>query len=203
VVAIARDLVIEGGADAAVRERMLALPSGESLWNTVFEVWCLGRVKAALEVLGHSADWPPRPLHEIGGEEPSDVHGPIQVWFQRQHPIGKGRWRDVQEDSALRGIPDIVLTTEGRPPLIIDAKFRWTETPRRSEEIYKLLGYGENFALTQLHGALIFPGSVAGQVVYEKSAGGRLASVVYAGDDDSLLTSLAEIVEAWLALGRD
>jgi len=199
VVAIARDLIVEGGADAAVRERMLALPTGESLWNTMFEVWCLGRIKAALEALGHSADRPARPLHEIANDEPSDVHGAVQVWFQRQRPMGRRRWRDMQAREALRGIPDIVLTTEGRPPLIIDAKFRWTETARRSEEIYKLLGYGENFALARLHGALIFPGPVAGEVVYEKSDGGRLASVVYNGDDDSLSTSLAEVVSAWLA----
>lgn len=203
VVAIARDLVVEGGADAAVRERMLALPTGESFWNTVFEVWCLGRVKAALEAFGYPADRPPRPLHEIASDEPSDVHGAIQVWFQRQHPMGKSRWRDAQTEDALRGIPDVVLTTEGRPPLLIDAKFRWTETARRSEEVYKLLGYGENFGLPRLHGALIFPGSTTGQVVYEKPGGGRLASVVYDGDDTSLLSSLTETVSAWLAASGD
>ncbi len=87
----------------------------------------------------------------------------VEVWFQRQEPLGIPRWRYEHSKQPLSGIPDIVASSSGIPPLIMDAKFRLLTGPTRSEETYKLLGYAENFRdpvrLPFLSGLLIFPSS--------------------------------------------
>jgi hypothetical protein len=62
----------------------------------------------------------------------------------------------------LTGIPDIVVTSDERTPLLIDAKLRQMLTRTRAEETYKMLGYIENFrnglAAGKFQGLLAFIG---------------------------------------------
>ena len=84
----------------------------------------------------------------------------IEVWFQRQWPLGTGSWR-YDGGSGLRGIPDIILTHSLRAmPMVIDAKYRYAVEGTRAEETYKLLGYAENFRdrLEPFWGLLCFVG---------------------------------------------
>ena len=69
----------------------------------------------------------------------------LDVWFQRQYPMGSGVWSYEATGNKLRGIPDIVVTSTAHAPFVVDAKFRWISSDSRPEETYKLLGYAENF----------------------------------------------------------
>lgn len=148
-----------------VVDGILAFPQGEAFWNKVFEVWCLREIASSLRRCGAMLVKGPRPLHERH-------RGPIyrfafrehdvDVWFQRQEPLGSARWRYEGADD-LVGVPDIAVSGAARPPLLVDAKRRLGREDSQSEEIYKLLGYAENFreayAEDGFRGVLIFPGS--------------------------------------------
>ena len=85
----------------------------------------------------------------------------LEIWFQKQLPIESASWRYIN-GNPLRGIPDITIYTKGFSPLLLDAKFRTVKTETRSEEVYKLLGYAENFKRVfennLFQGILIFVG---------------------------------------------
>lgn len=138
------------GADGAARvgEGLLAFPLGESFWDKVFEIWCLREVARSLQRCSCELVEGPQPLHRrTSGPIYRLRHdgADIQVWFQRQSPLGAPRWRYVHSGHSLAGIPDIVVTSSDHTPLLIDAKRRAMVTRTRAEETYKVLGYLENF----------------------------------------------------------
>lgn len=143
---------------------LLAFPSGDFFWEKVFEVWCLQEVAKALEALGCKRLYEPQPLYKRTSL-PIYVFNYkgklLEIWFQKQLPIEKASWRYTNGNS-LRGIPDISISTKTFSPLLLDAKFRKVKTDTRSEEVYKLLGYAENFNGVfdgnAFHGILIFFG---------------------------------------------
>lgn len=143
---------------------LLAFPTDDFFWDRVFEIWCLRETARALERLGFSREHA-APLSERH-------RGPIfklrrnavvaEVWFQRQEPVGKPRWRYRTSGSDMVGIPDVVVRATDRAPLLIDAKARLMGDATKPEESYKMLGYLENFRDTfgaqPYHGVLMFYG---------------------------------------------
>lgn len=155
---------IGGDAKSSAIDGLLLFPASESFWERVFEVWVLQETASSLGRLGFKAVEGPRPL-------PYRKRGPIydfensagesvKIWFQRQEPVGKARW-SYAVDNPLTGVPDVVIAREGSSPFMIDAKYRFGGLGSRAEEIYKMLGYSENFRAGLVNesffGMLLFP----------------------------------------------
>jgi hypothetical protein len=164
---------------------LLAFPVGEFFWEKVFEVWCLREVVMSLERCGAKIVIGPEPLHRRSA-------GPIyrlrlkekeiEVWFQRQLPMGTARWQYASSEKQLRGIPDIVISDGINVPLVVDAKFRKAKSESRSEETYKLLGYAENFRDAYgergFQGILVFIGESSLETLLIGPYHGRLSLIV-------------------------
>ena len=183
---------------------LLSFPTSDIFWDKVFEVWTLGQVRSAFLRIGLTSVEATRPLYDRG-QGPIfrflDHIGEIRIWFQRQYPLPSGRWAYV-DGGPLVGIPDVVLTSDGRSPLIIDAKYRWVTSDTRSEETYKMLGYFENFhesGSTPSFGALIFPGLARGASLAGPNGSG-LDLVVFdlMGDRNSAQSHLDDLIRRWL-----
>jgi hypothetical protein len=136
---------------------------GRDFDRTLFEMWCLHELMRAL-------------ARRLEQPEP-DVH---PAWaqsgttYQFDHPAGKidviyqtawstitgthGRWERVL-GNPLGGRPDITVrvTPTNQPPtyVIIDPKLR-QRAHMPTEELYKLLGYFENFAVHPRRGAILY-----------------------------------------------
>jgi hypothetical protein len=164
---------------------LLAFPVGDFFWEKVFEVWCLYEVVQSLVRCGANILDGPEPLHRRG-------RGPIyrfsfnekeiEVWFQRQLPMGDSRWYYNTSRKPLRGIPDIVISDGLNVPLVVDAKFRQASSDTRSEETYKLLGYAENFRNAYrdrgFQGVLVFVGDSSSESFLVGPNNGRLSLIV-------------------------
>jgi len=139
---------------------------GKSFDTKLFELWCLSEIGRAL---GLALQAPPdRPLLWERFNKPmfswATTAGDLEVFFQRgMSGLGPGRearWQRTDTERRLGGIPDIsavVRRLHGPTELVIlDSKLRQRESDR-SEELYKLLGYFNNFQLDEYgHGAVIF-----------------------------------------------
>jgi len=191
-----------------VLDGLLAFPVGDFFWEKVFEVWCLREVVESLQRCGCNITAGPEPLHRRG-------RGPIyrltideqelEVWFQRQLPMGSGLWHYESSGDTLKGIPDIVITSKSNVPLVIDAKFRKVFSESRSEETYKLLGYAENFRDAYkdngFHGVLIFIGDDCSEKVIVGPANGRLSIIVVAEnmENNNFNNYFDNSMKAWLS----
>lgn len=185
----------------------LSFPSGEAFWNRVFEIWCLGQCIESLERQGFIANYV-RPLHtsaeEIAVFERDGQQ--VNVHFQRAAPLGQAGW-SFEDGRALRGIPDITLVTSGTTPLYIDAKFREAlPAKRRTEEIYKMLGYAENFNQGNpkhpFHALLLFPSPEAHQYRVVRDADASVDVITTATAQGDLNHMIDALVERWVAAGR-
>jgi hypothetical protein len=159
-----------------VTQGILAFPPGDFFWDRVFEVFVLTETSRSLRA-GDCTLLRRRPLHERHRgpvETWRDAEGrQIDIWFQRAAPAGSSSWT-YEQGGPLRGIPDVVIESPGRPTVLIDAKYR-ASRQSRSDEIYKMLGYAENFrSLRPFTGILVFPGADS--------------SLNLAGPDDGKLT---------------
>lgn len=184
---------------------LMAFPAGDEFWEHVFEIWCLRLVGRALEAIGFTLAEPVSVLSSNSGEIFRFIRGDrvASVWFQRQKPMGKPNWS--YKDGPLTGIPDIVVTTRGRPPLVIDAKLRWA-TGTRSEETYKMLGYAENFRESSgsgFFGVLLFVGPQTTGIDLSGLDKGRLSLLTHSGDVDPLTELLADRIAHWLEPDSD
>ena len=179
-------LSLAGLSDSSDSDRPvdLALPSSEAYWEKVFEVWCLEQVRASLLRKGWMTDSEFR-LHAVGSTSPvarfSREGRVVDVYFQRQEPMGTARWMNESHQS-LTGIIDVALARPGKAPLLIDAKFRFKVlTAGTSEEQYKMLGYAENFAHSQpssgSFGLLVFPSDVVDRKSYSRGDSSRLTTL--------------------------
>jgi 5-methylcytosine-specific restriction endonuclease McrBC regulatory subunit McrC len=115
---------------------------------------------------------------------------------------------ELPRSGALRGIPDVTIATAtpGRPPLLIDAKYRFIRTDRisRSDEIYKMLGYAENFRPgagppSRFRGVLIFPSNRSAHRIVDGPEGGQLdlITVDLSGNRDPADAALADALTHW------
>lgn len=192
---------------------ILAFPAGPAFWDKVFEVWCLRIVRDALVQLG----WPelerPRPLHGSTGvvfRHAAPGGRAVRVYFQRSTGLTGSWWYESRDSSRrLTGIPDIMVTLEGSEvfPLLVDAKYRMVSTTdggqfTRSEETYKMLGYAENFAVTdrQFRGVLIFPAEHALRRRLVREDRGRLDLLTVNPEADLtvVIGHMAEALSGWL-----
>ncbi|HXS33954.1 MAG TPA: hypothetical protein VN758_09320 [Solirubrobacterales bacterium] len=181
---------------------LMAFPASDEFWERVFEIWCLRLVARALEAIGFTAIEPVSGLSTSSGEVFRFARGDrtASVWFQRQKPMGRPSW-SYDGGGPLTGIPDIVVTTDDRPPFVIDAKLRWA-TSTRSEETYKMLGYAENFRASPasgFFGALIFVGPETSGIDLSGPDNGRLALLTHGGDFDRLIELLSARIVPWLS----
>ena len=195
--------------DGAIVDGLLSFPAGEAFWQKVFEIWCLEQVSSSLARLGWAEEFR-RPLHKRdAGPVMAFACGShrIDVWFQRQLPLGTASWHYDSGD-ALRGIPDITLThSAGGAPMIIDAKYRYAGGETRAEETYKILGYAENFraALHPVWGVLCFVGPAVSGNGLHGPQGGRI--VVLRCDEQlhdlaGYGNALDDAIYMWTSAGR-
>lgn len=194
-----------GPADDQNNETVpLTFPSGDAFWNRVFEVWCLGQCFESLERQGFVAKYV-RPLHTSADEIAVFERNlqQVNVYFQRASPLGPAGW-SYTDGSALRGIPDITLVTAGTAPLFVDAKFREAlPAKRRTEEIYKMLGYAENFnqgnVKQPFQALLLFPSPEAHQYRVVRDAGASVDVITTAAAKGDINHMIDELVGRWLA----
>ena len=134
---------------------LLGLAYSEEFDNRLFEIFCLGELREAFSQLGFF-ERSMRPLHErnrgpILEVEHSDSSLAISAYFQKGDGVV---WTDSfpRDWQDLVGIPDICLVVRSSqfPVIIIDAKNRYRGSELEesfSEELYKMLGYFQNFSL--------------------------------------------------------
>lgn len=141
---------------------------GDRFDTKLFELWCLHVLaeeisrQLATPTPAVGAQW------RAGGPAYSWLQyaGKIDIYFQRSLPAiapsYTASWRRSDSpQSPLRGIPDIVVSAtprdrSARRLAIVDPKLRQRGGPP-TEELYKLLGYAENFGLSDdLLGAILF-----------------------------------------------
>jgi hypothetical protein len=136
---------------------------GQQFDRTLFELWCLHHLMRALaRRLGQT-----EPQVEPGWSQSGVTYrfrhfaGEVDLYYQTSWSTitgSQGRW--VRHAAApLGGRPDIVVrvtpTGGSTTYVILDPKLR-QRTQLPTEEIYKLLGYFENFAVHPRRGAILF-----------------------------------------------
>lgn len=190
-----------------LRNHLLAFPTGDSFNEKVFEIWCLKFLSQVLISIGFSLVTGPKPLFKKDNEPIYilERNGKIiNIWFQKQSPMGKPQWFYTENKKGLRGIPDIILTQVGADgPLIVDAKLR-SYSRSKSEEVYKMLGYYENFRKSlgdhPFIGALLFVSDSHEVHELENDQGSRVSvlSVPTINQSESLVNTMGNIIENWL-----
>jgi hypothetical protein len=201
---------VDLGDDAAAEnfvQDILAFPVEPFFWDRVFEVWVLQEVyfsliRAGCTLEASVASLASRgtvPIYDLGFRGRS-----IKVYFQVGLDGTTARLRYGSSGKKLRGIPD-VLVDDGRcGQFVIDAKNRFTSSiGSRSEEIYKMLGYIENFQaiLSQsYHGMLCF---VSDRYLKEQvlgNEGGKLLLITapFGGKSSEFEADLDSMVLSWL-----
>lgn len=141
---------------------------GERFDTRLFELWCLRELAAAIS----EQLVVPVPELDPGWREGRPAYawsryaGTIELYFQRSLPrvSGSRRARWVREDGTpLGGVPDLVVRAVGGTGeaarerfAVIDPKLRQRGGPP-AEELYKLVGYMDNFGLSERPlGAILF-----------------------------------------------
>ena len=133
----------------------VGLAYSEEFDNRLFEIFCLGELREGFKQLGFREKIV-RPLHErsrgpvMETEHPHSGLG-ISVFFQKGEGV---LWTEglPREWAQIVGVPDIGLVPRSSqlPVIIVDAKNRDRGVDSEesvSEELYKMLGYFQNFAL--------------------------------------------------------
>jgi hypothetical protein len=188
----------------------VALPSSDSYWEKVFEVWCLQMVRetfAETAWLG-PVDWSLNTRRPGGRIATVRRDGrEIEVYFQSQKPLGQGEWKQPV-GKRLRGIPDLTLAAEGLSPLLVDAKWRYQTGNRSpSEEQYKMLGYAENFrgafAPSGFHGVLVFPADRRDVGRMSRGDVGRLTTLRTDLTLSDVRREMAVAIDYWLESGSE
>ncbi|WP_143033972.1 hypothetical protein [Paramicrobacterium humi] len=128
---------------------------GSDFDETLFELWCLEQIRERMSARygGERNEWiygDPQPV--FGSDDtPNGTRLSLYVQSGLRKTLNiEPRWRSVESSrknakSRLGGVPDyLVVGSEGQH-VILDAKLR-DRSRRPTEEIYKLLGYFNNFA---------------------------------------------------------
>jgi len=184
----------------------------------LFEIWCLFVTarelsKALATAMPDLQDgWTGSGL-AFRWERPA---GTLEMYTQKSLPrinaAKQARWVRRGTQRAMRGIPDIVVVANHRYTgdsrfALLDAKLRQRSSPP-TEELYKLLGYFDNFALTNdPQGVILFhdPTSTNDEVSVFTPAGvaepGQLiAAPLNPGNPVQTQTALVEVVDMLLGL---
>lgn len=162
---------------------LLAFPESEQFSDRVFEVWTLGQIVSSFERLGWTLVARRATLNGSGDQSViefarSDIHA--HVFFQSGLSLGDASW-SYEGGRPLVGIPDIVIHTTNGTSIVVDAKNRspGRGISGRSDEIYKMLGYSENYASlrNRLRAMLVLPSHAVADTHLAHPGGGRLALV--------------------------
>ena len=150
-----------------------AASAGEIDWSfygpefdeKLFEIWCLKQLGDVLSAIFYQVN---DPNLLIGSNIPcyrwSTPVGSVEIYFQRSistiDDTQIGKWLNDESGDVLRGIPDLVVhvqPTGGEQKFVlVDPKLRKRKSAP-SEEIYKILGYFDNFGMeTSGLGAILF-----------------------------------------------
>lgn len=199
--------MLEGDAVFEPGEHDLAVYD-ETFDNKLFELWCLRALAQALSTALNI----PEPSAEATWRSDGRVYvfhtfaGDVNVYFQRSIPrIDKAttsRWKN--DDGALGGIPDIVVTIQRRGKaetgiVVIDPKLRQRRrTP--AEELYKILGYFQNYTLDPPRGAILTyttGENLSAGATYRDGSDGALAWTALnpTWDESLTATALGPVVE--------
>ncbi|WP_134765135.1 hypothetical protein [Nocardioides sp. 1609] len=189
----------------------------------LFELWCLVVVAKALsEALAD--DLPTLDPEWTGSglafcwERPA---GTLEMYTQKSLPLIDpklpARWVKKGTAQPMRGIPDIVVRGLNRYSgkvrvALLDAKLKQRSSPP-TEELYKLLGYFDNFGLTNdPQGAILFhdPATtethttiftpVAIGTVADEGRGCLIATPLNPSDSTQTTASLIDVVDMMLSL---
>ena len=161
---------------------------GDRFDNKLYELWCLGAIGRGLA----DALNLPEPAINPAWRRKAPAYtfenfaGRVDVYFQRSlssvDPAHTARWKK-ESGRRLGGIPDIVVRARpaGAEPryAVIDPKLRQRDR-LPAEELYKVLGYLQNFDVRPPVGmVLIYTTSaeVAAPDLFRDGAGGTLMSV--------------------------
>lgn len=202
--------------------------AGDATWSfydnafdtRLFEIWCL---LATAKALSHalSEDLPDLEDAWTGSglafrwERPAGV---LEMFSQKSLPLidekFMARWVREGTRKAMRGIPDIVVRGEHRVTgevrvALLDAKLRQRSSPP-TEELYKLLGYFDNFGLAHdPQGAILFhdPTSTETDVATFVPVGGGLGRLIAtplnpsnAGQTEAALVDVTDMLLSLLQL---
>lgn len=150
---------------------------GNDFDETLFEIWCLeqlrqrvidafggerspwiyGRKQPVISTVGSSAD---ATLSLFTQMSPSRTIDRTPAWRSSRSSLGNGRKR-------LQGVPDYTFVGREGRFVFLDAKLR-DRARRPTEEIYKMLGYFNNFVQGEsMLGAIIYYAKSPRETVYE------------------------------------
>ena len=194
---------------------LLGLAYSDEFDNRLFEIFCLGELRDGFSQLGFF-EKNMRPLHErnrgpILEVEHSDSSLVISAYFQKGEGVvwTDGFPRDWQE---IRGVPDICLVVRSSqfPVIIVDAKNRYRGSELEesfSEELYKMLGYFQNFSLrTRVQnrgpvGGLMFLSRDGASTVrtFESRSGGKLSVAALDPCDPLAGSTASQLLEELLS----
>ncbi|MDR6200886.1 hypothetical protein QE374_002795 [Microbacterium sp. SORGH_AS428] len=185
---------------------------GHQFDNKLFELWCLGTLGREL---AHAMNVPEPIINRAWRREAAaysfeNFSGRIDVYFQRSIPsvtkLSAARW--VKEDGRpLGGIPDIVVRARplgGTERLaVLDPKLRQRDR-LPAEELYKILGYLQNFGIEPaVGGVLIYTTEAEPRPadVFHDDAGGTLisASLNPSASPDVVKDALRDVVTTLLS----
>ncbi|MFI9265769.1 hypothetical protein ACIG5C_15535 [Streptomyces werraensis] len=181
--------------------------------NKLFELWCLKTLSQRLAVAVNVPDpiVDPRWRKSAPAYQFATFSGRVELFFQRTVAAVDKRhaatWR-MDDGRLLGGIPDIVVrgtTTSGATRLaVIDPKLR-QRVRLPAEELYKILGYLQNFDIRPAVGVVLVyttDTEVVKPNVFHDGAGGTLisASVNPAASEAVTAAALEEVVKAVLKL---
>lgn len=183
----------------------------EGFDNRLYELFCLGWIRDGLRGLGFS-ELEARPVHESTTRPVLEVQHPstglrMCAYFQRGDRVF---WTESlpREWPEIRGIADIALVPETttHPVIVIDAKNRHRgnqlEEPL-SDELYKMLGYFENFSRRVRVagrgpvGALLFVSrsGLTGPRTFSSRGGGYLVAMALDPLSDESVSTAPSFVE--------
>lgn len=160
---------------------------GQQFDRTLFELWCLHHLMRALARRLGQTEASVEPGWSQSGVTYRFLHfaGEVDLIYQTAWSTitgSRGRWIR-QPGGPLGGRPDIVIRvtpTGGTATYVIfDPKLR-QRTRMPTEEIYKLLGYFENFAVHPRRGAILFYSTADGaleQYRLQAGAGEEIAAI--------------------------
>jgi hypothetical protein len=188
-------------------QELLAFPVEEFFWDRVFEVWVLQEIYFSLLRNGCVTETETADLNTRGASPIYDLHfngRAVSVYFQCGFNGDSARWSYESTGKNLRGIPDVLVDDGQDGLLVVDAKNRSGDNIRsKSEEIYKMLGYIENFRSLQeekYFGILFFVSQNYQREQVLAENGGRLLLMTATLEriPSSFETDLDEMILGWL-----
>lgn len=139
---------------------------GSDFDETLFEIWCLMQLRERMtdEFGGERGSWSYGRKQPVVSTNSSDGATQLELYTQRSPTRIVGRtpsWRSARSSlgsarKPLQGVPDYTVAGRGGGFVFVDAKLR-DRAKRPTEEIYKMLGYFNNFAGDEpMLGAIIY-----------------------------------------------